>query len=497
MKTLIFVLFSSVCLGQSDQYKQILISKKLGKEISCYTKGYGIMVNSGGKRSAIVDSLGKITFEYPYKSEIIRLSSNRFILKDKQGRFNGKTTLIDPKGNQLIPFENFKYRTWERKNRLIYSKAGKDCVYDYDGNLLIPFYDKIEFASENRFFVKKEKGWFIYDFDGRLVSDREFEENMHFYRGRTYLGKGNYQGEIIDNNGKVVNTISNHYIDNINSYPYLITKNPTHNHYGIIDANENKIVDEIYDQALVGREYIYLLKEDKVSIFSKEEKKVFPTNFYYVNHLFNGIFKTIKDYNNPKIAVIRLNGDIIFPKEYDIVEAVKVLGEDFIYLSKNGEEKIVNRDLQNILEEGYEVKRIFSDTFILKKNEIFYKFSVKDRKYEELPDIISIKESDYLYYPKDNFPAAIVCKNKNNLYGVLNSNGKEIIPFIYDKIFEFFPANEIIVQKGNKYGSINFDNEPLTDIIYDKYSSDNKKLKLTQAKNSEYVEFTFSGNRIF
>jgi hypothetical protein len=107
------VLFSSVCIGQTDQYKQILLSKKIGREVRSYSKGYGLIIESKSGKTGIVDSLGTVTFDYPYKSEISRLWKNRFVMKT-----NGKTALIDEKGNQLIALDSFKFRTWEKKRQI-------------------------------------------------------------------------------------------------------------------------------------------------------------------------------------------------------------------------------------------------------------------------------------------------------------------------------------------------------------------------------------------
>ncbi|MEA1849994.1 WG repeat-containing protein [Chryseobacterium sp. MHB01] len=489
MKKLIFVLFSSVCLGQTDQYKQILLTKKLGKEVRSYTKGYGMIGDAKTGTSGIVDSLGNIIFSYPFKSEISRLWKDRFILKVKSGNSTGKTALIDEKGSELIPLENFRFRTWENKDRLICTKQGKECVYDFNGKQIIPFSEKIEFGSENRFFVKINGSWFIYDFDGKQVSDRAFTTDLRFYKGRTYISTGEKSGEIIDNNGKTLTKISDHNVDNINAFPFLVTLDAAKNRYGIINDTEKVIADEIYDQAFVGREYIYLTKDDKVSIFSKKEGKVYDLDYQYVNPLFNGLFKTSQDQNNPKAAVVRLSGEVVFPKEYDRVEGLTIAGEKYIYLRKNDEETIVDKNLKNILKENYEIEKIFPNTIILNKDNNYYKFSPKDGEYIELKGLKEIK-------PLEMYPM-IIGKNADNFYGVLNENGKEIIPFVYDDIITFSGANEFVIRKGNKFGISNHKNEPLAEVVFDKYVQDKKGIKLMKGKDFQFIYFTEQNEKNF
>lgn len=488
MKKIVFILFSGIFSAQTNQYKEILLSKQVGKEVRFYTNGYGIINDPETGSISIIDSLGTISFTYPYKSEILRLSKDRFILKVKEGESNGKMALIDGKGNQLIPLDKFKYKTWENRDRLIVSKDGKDGVYDYNGKQIIQDQDKIEFANDSRFFIKKDKLWFIYNFDGQQVSDREFKENLKFYKGKVYLQTGTKTGDVIDIDGKTVSQFSNHYIEDINGFPFLITKDIAKNKYGIVDENEQVLAENIYEQAFVGRNYIYLIKDNKVSVFSKAERKLFPTEYHYVNHLFNGNFKTLKDSKNPKIAVIKESGEVILPKEYDVVEGFKIKGEDYVFVSKDSEERLLDKNFESVLDEGFQIEKIFFNNVIVKKEDVYYKFSPQDRSYTPIKDIVSIKP--FQFYP------AIICKNKENLYGMLDEEGNEIVPFIYDDIVSFLSGNEVVVQKGDKFGVTNLKNEPLKEVIYDKYSADNKKLTLIKDKESEVIDFSSSEDKL-
>lgn len=483
------MLFSSVCFGQTDQYKQILLTKKIGKEVRSYTKGYGMISDAKTGKSGIVDSLGNITFDYPFKSEISRIWKDRFILRVKAGNSNGKTALIDEKGKELIPLDNFRFRTWENKDRMIYTKQGKESVYDFNGKQIIPFSDKIEFGSENRFFVKKNGAWFIYDFDGKQVSDRQFSTDLRFYKGRTYIATGEKSGEVIDNNGKTLTVISTHNVDNINAFPFLVTFDNTTNKYGIIDEKEKPVADEIYDQAFVGREYIYLTKNDKVSIFSKREGKIYDLDYHYVNPVFNGLFKTSQDQNNPKAAVVRLDGEIVFPREYDRIEGLTIAGEKYLYLRKDDNEEILDKDLKNIVEEDYEIEKIFPNTLIVSKGDTYYRLSPKDRQYVELKGFKEMK-------PLEMYPM-LIGRNIDNFYGILDEDGKEVVPFIYDDITTFPGVNEFIVKKENKLGVTNHKNEPLAEVIFDKFIQDKKGIKLIRGKETQYIYFTEQKDRNF
>ncbi|WP_435525556.1 WG repeat-containing protein [Chryseobacterium indoltheticum] len=169
------------------------------------------------------------------------------------------------------------------------------------------------------------------------------------------------------------------------------------------------------------------------------------------------------------------------PKEYDVVEGFKIKGEDYVFVSKDSEEKLLDKNFESVLDDGFQIEKIFFNNVIVKKDEVYYKFSPKDKSYTPIKDIVSIKP--FQFYP------AIICKNKENLYGMLDEEGKEIVPFIYDDIVSFLSGDEVVVQKGDKFGVTNLKNEPLKDVIYDKYSADNKKLTLTKDKESEVLRF--------
>lgn len=493
MKTLVFVLLSTVCTAQqTDQYTQILLSKKLGKEVKFYSNGYGITSDAALSEYGIVDSTGVITYAAPAKNEISHLYKDRFFVKTKEGDPKGKMALIDEKGKPLIPFDTHKIGpSWSIKRRLILSKNGKEGIYDYEGKEIIPYTDKIKFAGEERFFVKKDNIWKIYDAEGKLKSDREFKENLHFYKNKVYIPTGEKQGEIVDNDGETLNVISNNNVDNIGGYPFLVTKSPATNKYGIIDTQENRLADEIYDEVFLGTRYIYFIKNEKISIFSKEAKKIYSTEFDYVKSLFNDYFSTQKSPKNPKMAVIRIDGEIVIPKEYDNIEGIKIAGNNFVYLIKGNEQRLLDKDLKDVLEPGYQIEKIFPNSLFLKKEGVFYKFSVTDKKYEELKKVASVKENGIFYYPQNMFPA-IVCKNYDNLYGIIDENGKEIVPFIYEDINTFLPDNEIVVQREKKFGVTNYQNEPLKEVVYDKFSVDKDGIKLTKDKGTEYLYFTNS-----
>ncbi|MDP9958774.1 WG repeat-containing protein [Chryseobacterium lathyri] len=502
MRKLVFALCSSVCMAQTNQYTKILLSKKIGKEVYSYSGGYGTVYDPKTKTRSIVDSLGNITFESKYS--ISHIFKNRFILTSEEPNYKTKSAVIDEKGNQLLSLNDQSFNTpWLSEKYIISSKQEKEAVYDYNGRQIIPYFDRIRFVAEDCFFVLKDKSWFLYDLEGKQVSSREFKEDYHFENDKALITNEDNQSEIIGKNGETLHKFSKKIYD-LTSYPFLITRNRATGKYGLIDTEENILADEIYDDAspeyFGTKEYVYLRKKGKATVFNKKDKKLYPANFKYLTPLFNDLFSVYSDQLN-KSGITSLQGDIIVPQEYDFIRSFRISGKDFIYLKKGKEEKFLDKDLKNILEENTQIIAFYPDQLIIKKQDSYYTFSVLDKSASVLKDIVFIKEQEPDFFNIFNvYSKPVVCRNNDNLYGIIDEKGNKIIPFIYDDIIVFENSeNEIVVKKKDKYGVLNFQNEPLKDIIYDKYYWQKEVLKLDKDKKTDILYFTRfknSGSRL-
>ncbi|WP_431611325.1 WG repeat-containing protein [Chryseobacterium sp. 'Rf worker isolate 10'] len=494
MKKLIFVLCSVVCTAQTNQYMKVILSKKTEKEVNSYSEGYGTFYDSGYKKQGIVDSLGNITFESPYKGSILHVFKNRFILYSEEGN-SRKSSIIDEKGKELIPLDNQEFNTpWWSKECIISSKQDKEAVYDFNGKEIIPYSEKIRFSGKNRFFVLKDKKWFLYDLSGKQLSTREFKEDYNFEDGKALIINDDNENEIIGNNGQTLHKFSKQIVD-INAYPYLITRNKSTGKYGLIDTDENVIAEEIFNditpEYFGKKEYIYLTKNGKTTVFNKKDRKLHAQAFKYLNPLLNNLFSVYND-KVKKSGIVDLQGNIILPQEYDFIKSFTISGKDFIYLKKGNEEQFLDKNLKNIVGEGVQVLGFYPDNLIIGRQDRFYRFSVADQSVSELKNISQIKNEDVEYFnPLNQYSKPLVCKNTGNLYGILDGKGTEIVPFIYEDIITFGNAeNEIVVKKEGKFGVSNFQNEPLKEIIYDKYFWQKEVLKLDKSKKTDFIYFT-------
>ncbi len=492
---------STVCIAQTNQYTKVLLSKKTGKEVSSYSDGFGTAYDPISKKDGIIDASGTITFESPYKGGISHIFKKRFILYSEDGSSKRKSAIIDEKGNELVPLDDHEFNTpWWSRERIISSKQGKDAVYDYNGKQIIPYSDKIRFAGKDRFFVLKDKKWLLYDYNGKQTNDREFKDDYSFENGKALIINEENQSEIIGSDGQTLHKFSKQ-IDNINAYPFLITKNKVTGKYGLIDTDENIIADEVFNEITPEyfgkKEYIYLKKRNKTTVFSKNERQLYPGNFEYPTPLFHGFLSVYND-KSKKYGIVDLQGNIIIPHEYDFIKNFTISGKDFIYLKKGIEEQLLTTDLKNILIEGDQILGFYPESLIINNKDKYYKISMASQSREELRGINFVKNQDIGYFNILNeYSKPLVCKNTSNLYGILDAKGMEIVPFVYEDIIAFDNfENEIVVKKDSKFGVLNFQNEPLTEIIYDSYFWMKEVLKVSKEKKSDFIYFTRFRNEL-
>lgn len=481
-------------MAQTNQYTKVLLSKKAGKEVSSYSDGFGIAYDPVSKKQGVIDAKGNITFESQYKGGISHIFKNRFILYSEEGN-KRKATIIDEKGNELVPFEDQDFNTpWWSKERIIASKQGKEILYDYNGKLIIPESDRIRFVGKDAFFVLRDKKWFLYDINGKQINDRAFKDDYNFENDKALILNEENQPEIIGKNGQTLHKFSKNVVD-INAYPYLITQNKATGKYGLIDANENTFADEIYNditpEYFGKKDYIYLRKNGKATVFNKKDQKLYPNTFKYLTPLFNDLFSVYSD-KTDKAGIVDLQGNIIIPQEYDYIKNFTIAGKDLIYLKKGTEEKLFDKTLKNILNDGDQIVGFYPDNILIKRKDLYYRFLVSNQSVTELKGIKIVKNQNVEYFNILNeYSKPLVCTNTDNLYGILDGKGTEIVPFVYEDIIAFDNfENEIVVKKEGKYGVSNFQNEPLTDIIYDKFFWMKEVLKVTKDKKADFIYFT-------
>ncbi len=499
MKNLIFILFFTFCTGQTNQYKEILLSKKIDTKVTSYKDGYGLIYNQKSKNESIVDSLGNITYTSPDNSSILHLFNNRFIIYLNEKNYKRREGIIDEKGIALVhPEYQSLGNWWNNKKGLIITKDKRDKLLDYNGKIIIPLSDKIESAGEDLFFVKNGNAWFLYNSEGKRINERQYKQNGYFENGKMLIVNDQDQSEIIDIQGKTLHIFSKYKVESIETYPYLVVKK--NGKYGLINTQDNLIAKEEYDEIfgefpMNNSPVVYLRKNNKIDIFWIKNQAMYAIQEKYLDFLFKNYFAVYNDLT-AKNGIIKMNDEEVLPQVYGVLEHYVVTGKDFIYTEKDKVEELLDENFHPILDIPFSLVAVYPHCFIIRSSEKYYSFNPSNNDLKELTNITSVKSQNLNFFNSlDNYSKPMVCKNESNLYGILDKNLNEIVPFIYDDIITFSNSeNEIVVKKSNKFGVINYENEPLKDLVYSGYQWNKEFLKLTKDKKVESIYFTRINN---
>lgn len=215
-------------------------------------------------------------------------------------------------------------------------------------------------------------------------------------------------------------------------------------HYGIISDREKIITNFVYDDIKLIFDIFYLLKHNGKTGLSTDTKTVFDTKYSEIFPISKNIvlvnenktwYKVTLD-NNYK--VIRKEKTNLNPKfNFNYLESYKFLfSKDFFSVNYNNFYGIIDKNLKIIvpINNQKEPRYFFSKYFELDKN-----YTVNGVLLE------GIDLSRNYYDDSYSFINTIIC-TKNKKYGVVDTNGKILIPFQYSYI-QNIDGSRFIVQK--------------------------------------------------
>jgi len=226
---------------------------------------------------------------------------------------------------------------------LIAYDNGKGAIIKNKKELTDYEYQKIEkVESEEFFWVEKSEKYGVLDLQGKIVLSTEYEEA--YLDGIYIFAKKEGQDYIFDLNGnKLVN------IDYAKKYKtknenYFITINED-GLYGVIDKNNNKIIDNEYAYLEYAFESYFIVsnQEGKTGVINEDNNKVIEIKYDIVEKLQNGnIIQTVELESN-KLELYNIKLEKIFEAEntqINIRDSYIALtkGEEIKYFDLNGNE---------------------------------------------------------------------------------------------------------------------------------------------------------------
>ena len=390
--------------------------------------------------------------------------NRRLVFKD------GKYGFIDKLGNEVIPLKFDSALPFYSRKTTAVEIDGKYGAIDIDGNVVIPLqYSSISYKYPNLYEAEYDGKIKLLNPDGSeaypQLFDKRFHDNRVCINGK--YGLCSFNGEIKE----IIPAMYDEIYDYNNNF--IIVKN--NGCYGVVDNNNNIILDTIYDK----------IAHCTIPRFDGE-KEIFIDGFYINkdnmdgladcegNFIFEPIYKSVSFFHSTMYIVVDLNGNMGL---FDLT-GKEVAPIEFSSIScPNGNN---------------------FNVFAFSKGDEYFIGSVNG---VQIPDSKTYSFIDpYFYNSMGVFKVSSY--DEPQLFGIIDANGKEIISCDYDSIdivsrsqslllaqkgdvkkyFDFsgkesicvndfdnveILENVFMVRKDNKYGLYDFNGEPITRIIYD------------------------------
>ncbi len=383
---------------------------------------------------------------------------------------NGKKGLMLYKNNQwttLMPtqYKDFEILKWGGKQKLValQNSSGKWALVlgeniDFNAEIEFPF-DKLVLqgydTDKNGYYIAVKNGMYGLVEHGKnkflRVKDKEFDELQYTSDHYVYTGKKNGQKVVVfcdklTSQESFVTDYDHYYevipyeemkMNQASSYEkfFMIKQNQK---WGLFDYYGQPIIPVKYDSLIESQKYVYRVQDNgKWGIV-----EVTTDPFQAINEQYSFIetmpatYTGIENFKNTGLYLLekdgmkglcKLDGDIFLPVEYSNIEYR--YGHKYgshteppsIVLSKNGKSGI-------------------------KRLKITYQLEIPSQW--ELQEFIPVEMDSIRRYL---YPSYWIPLQKNGKWGLIDSQGKSLVPHEYDQIYGDYRT--LRVKKGGKWGA--------------------------------------------
>lgn len=388
-----------------------------------------------------------------------------YIEKDKEtGWFRvlntkNKWGFIDKDSVIKIPFEYDFVNPFEHQLAYVKNK-GKEFYINPKNEIVIEGrFDKIDIFSEGLASVKKDGKFGFINEKGKLIIPLIYDNVDYFRTSGLCAVTLNGKSGFIDKSGKEIIKIIYPEVHQEMFDRIVIVKN--NRKWAFFDNHGNQLSDFIYDKVFRTDYYDFskdiftrdqstffkngaalVLKNGKYEFLNEKIKPAFVNNKFDSASVFDA-FKNAIVKRNGKYGMIKPNGEIKVPFEYAYIEPF-------------------DTNLPN-----------FSEYYNARKGKIYSFFNKNLKKIGESYEPI------YNDFSTNN--TEISFKSLKGKYGVVDRQGNEKIPFVYDEALDFKRSKNSIAKKNGKFGVISYQNKEIFPFIYDEIN------ELDEVENIENI----------
>jgi len=277
--------------------------------------------------------------------------------------------------------------------------------------------------------------------------------------------------------------------------------------FGFIDISGKEVIPPIYEDNFPHYEFnngfIVLKKDNLLGIVDKTGKVIAPFEFKSIGSFSNGIAEATKP--GTKVGFIDQFGRTVIPFQYDIfilLGGVKCIDAMIPVENNTNKKGYIHKSGNLVVPFKYEVARNFSNGLGLVKRVFNGKVSYLNNfgaaaipeKYDDGRDFI------------DGFAAVNMGAKQTPTYelsggkwGLIDKSGKEVVPFIYDRIYE--NKNGFAIVANGKYpnekkGLIKVDGKVILPVEFNDIKMLNGRFIAKKEFAGPYALFDMTGNKI-
>ena len=358
-------------------------------------------------------------------------------------------------------------------------------------------------TSKSYFTVYNDNKWGVIDETGENVIDPSYKEmiiipdskvgvfictyDINYENGEYKTKVLNEKNSEIFTNYDKVEAINNKDENNNLWYEQNILRIQKDGKYGLINLEGKEITAIEYDDitSISGiKNSLKIKKDGKYGIIDNEGKIVVEPQYEDIDILGkdNKSGFIIKS-DTEKYGIVDYSNNQILETKYDKIE--KVYGNDLYVVSINGKQKIVNKQNEDVLVTGFDsIKEILANqenAVIFIKNE---KYGVMNLSGEVLID----SQYDYLEETK----IGTFISKKDNMYGIIDINKEEKLPFEYTSI-SYNEKADIYIAEDSEFNSniLNSNLESKITGILLELNENRGYIKIRTEDNYKYYNFKF------
>ena len=343
---------------------------------------------------------------------------------------NGKHGIYYKSGKQCIPIE---YDDIKRlyTNYWLTTKNGKVGLCWSNGNQIFPTnYKDISILRREKygkydFFIVKKDKYTILDSDGKAIFPTQYDEIRQY--NDYYILKNSSGTDCLFNSGELVKGITINYYDT----PFFHQENgQTKKYYNFKKGDLWGIID----------------KDGRIRISAQYQKYL-----QLVNHLDENSPIRLIAYNKGKCGIINFENQIVLPFEYHRI--MKTALGYIIEVETTEGRQLFNLQSNRIITPFYYEESTSNANYIY-----LLKAHFKTPFDPQKEQIILPWEYSTVYNIPGSYNFAV---KKDGLFGVVNSENKVLVPFIYEDMISTNRPNMLVITKNNQYGIININNKLL------------------------------------